>query len=346
MTVSTTVCGTCSGTVPAGRLSCPNCGELLASVVGGRVAVAASVATSGDTDAPAQEGAAAAAAPPPILYDPATAPTNAVLDGDIATAETALLWPDDADAADDAGDADDAATDPTAAAPAVASLDPVADADPRSADTAAATYAATYAGPGAYLPPAATLPERPAPPPVIQPAGPAAPARAWAGTSVAAASAAPPRSDDSATSTALAGAVASDAARISEFVGWLAVAGGALASVGFLLPWSNVAVIGARGVGYFDRWGLAGPLHVVVVVGLLAVLALAIVRNPVPAWARIGIAGGGLAALLLGLTWPYLLGPLGAGPGVLCVALGAVLLGVAAVVAIVADRRTGTDRAV
>ena len=43
-------------------------------------------------------------------------------------------------------------------------------------------------------------------------------------------------------------------------------------------------MIGSSGVGYFDRWGLAGPAHVLLVVGLLVVLALALVRNQIPVW--------------------------------------------------------------
>jgi hypothetical protein len=317
MTASTIVCGSCSGEVPYGRLSCPNCGELLASVVGGRVAAASMPAAPEPAPVVPEPSPAVPAAPPPILYDPADAPTAAVLDRDIATGDTAPLWPDDAET-DDEPDATLAAPPP---APTLTSYD----------------------GPGAYLPPVArAVDHEPAPPPLLHPAGPAAPARAWGGPSAVSAIASDGRLDvDPAPTT-----VGADATRIAEFVGWLAVAGGALASVGFLLPWSNVAVIGARGVGYFDRWGLAGPYHVVVVVGLLVVLALSIVRNPVPARVRVGLAGGGLAALLVGLAWPYLLGPLGAGPGVLCVGLGAVLLGVASVVAIVTDRRTGTERGV
>ena len=72
-----------------------------------------------------------------------------------------------------------------------------------------------------------------------------------------------------------------------------------------LLPWSRT-VIGATGVGYFDTWGLAGPLHVVVFVWALAVVGLSIVRKPAPAWVRSGLAGFALGAFSLGLAWPYL----------------------------------------
>ncbi|MGH2474386.1 MAG: hypothetical protein ACRDIL_03915, partial [Candidatus Limnocylindrales bacterium] len=147
------------------------------------------------------------------------------------------------------------------------------------------------------------------------------------------------------TSDASAAATAGAATRVDEFVRWLAVAGSALSAAGFLLPWSSV-VIGSPGASYFDRWGMAGPWHVVVVVGVLAVLVLAVVANPIPVWVRVGLPGLGLGALLLGLVWPYLIGPLGAGPGVLMVVIGALLLGVAGVAALAVDRHAGIDQPV
>ena len=72
MTAQSIVCGACAAEVPNGRLSCPSCGELLASVSGSRRAggSAASVAAS--------------AVVPPVLYDPATAPTGSVVDGQLS----------------------------------------------------------------------------------------------------------------------------------------------------------------------------------------------------------------------------------------------------------------------
>jgi hypothetical protein len=105
-------------------------------------------------------------------------------------------------------------------------------------------------------------------------------------------------------------------------------------------------MIGASGSQYFDRWGLAGPGHIVVVVGILAVLALSIVRNPIPTWIRTGIAGLAVGSLLLGLTWPYLLGPLDAAPGVLIDAIGAIALIGSGVLALVTDRHAEVDKAV
>jgi hypothetical protein len=136
-----------------------------------------------------------------------------------------------------------------------------------------------------------------------------------------------------------------DPARLTEFIGWLAVAGSAMAAVGFLLPW-GMSVIGASGVDYFDRWGMAGPYHPLVVLGVLAILGLALVPNRIPLWIRVGLPGLGLGALLLGLVWPYLLALPGTGPGVVVVALGAIILIAAGIAALVADRHVGEGRSV
>jgi hypothetical protein len=186
--------------------------------------------------------------------------------------------------------------------------------------------------PGAYVPPL---------PVSAMPAGPPAPARAWAGYGDAGAGAA-----------ATAGSNAKgakdraiDPSRIAEFVGSVSIAGAALAAVGFLLPWASV-VIGSTGSGYFDRWGLAGPGHVIVVAGILTVLALSVVRNPIPTWIRTGIGGLAVGSLLLGLTWPYLLGPLDAAPGVLIDAIGAIALIGSGVLALATDRHAEVEKPV
>jgi predicted membrane-bound spermidine synthase len=106
-------------------------------------------------------------------------------------------------------------------------------------------------------------------------------------------------------------------------------------------------VIGSTGSGYFDRWGLAAPGHVGVVVAILALLALSIIRNPVPSWLRTGVAGLAIGSLLLGLAWPYLLNPaLEAAPGVLIEAIGSVALIAAGILALVTDRHGEPKQAV
>jgi hypothetical protein len=134
-----------------------------------------------------------------------------------------------------------------------------------------------------------------------------------------------------------------DAARFVEIAGWFIVVGATMSLLGFLLPWSRV-VIGASTIGgYFDGWGLASPTHLFVFVGLLAVLALAIRREPVPAWISSGILGLVFGGLLLGLAWPYLVGPLGADVGLTMTVLGGVSLLIGGVVALWATRHVAVD---
>lgn len=351
MTAQSIVCGTCAAAVPYGRLSCPSCGELLASVAGSRrtagrsggrraamagamsatsppvalepatpepvsatVAIEPAVTDVDDhpiapretpaepPDAPAGYAArlAAAGSPmPDIFYEPAVAPAPAVVDGDLSAhpsgrdlddelpwaVSTALVADDDP--GEDHDDDGSAARDENAPL-AMSGNGPIsgggtgwtADTVPPAGTITPAymprpalrppTPAPSFAGPGAYVPPL---------PMTVTPAGPPAPARAWVGFT-------PDEAPADMTSTSAAAGDASTAAKPSvdnraqfaEFVGWLFVAGAAFSAVGFLLPWGQV-MIGSSGVGYFDRWGLAGPAHVLLVVGLLVVLALALVRN-------------------------------------------------------------------
>ena len=111
-----------------------------------------------------------------------------------------------------------------------------------------------------------------------------------------------------------------------------------MAALGFVLPWS-VAVIGARGYGgYLDAWGLASPTHVVALAVVLLTLALGVVKTTVPAWLRSGVLGLALGGLLIGLTWPYAIGSLGAEIGAMLVTLGGLSLVVGGGVAIWSDR--------
>ena len=381
MTAQSIVCRTCAASVPYGRLSCPNCGELLASVAGARRGGARSAASKGVAalkGAASKRGAAAPAPAPEVLYDVGAAPSTALVEGPLAVADTVRepepAWPaaanlddaplelghygngveDDEDLDGLIRDDDDPveveATTTAGHAWAVAGASLTGPATPaymprpryaRTQGDAVAAEAAAPAAPAPVLPvdpPGAYVP----PPPVVSiPAGPAVPARAWAGQG----NGTHPESDQAFSSTKAAGDRLMDASRLAEFVGSVSVAGSALAAVGFLLPWASV-MIGSTGVGYFDRWGLAGPAHVLVVLAILAILVLAVVRNPIPTWIRTGLAGLGVGALLLGLTWPYLLGPLDAAPGVLIAAIGALALIGSGLLALVTDRHAEADRAV
>jgi hypothetical protein len=134
-----------------------------------------------------------------------------------------------------------------------------------------------------------------------------------------------------------------DAARFVEIAGWFVIVGATMSVLGILLPWSRT-VIGSSGIGgYFNTWGLASPTHALILVGLLGVLGLAVVDTRVPAWLRTGAVGLGFGGLLVGLTWPYLFGPLGADIGAMVTALGGVSLVIGGSVASWATRHAESD---
>lgn len=107
----------------------------------------------------------------------------------------------------------------------------------------------------------------------------------------------------------------------------LMIAGGAgLAVLGFLLPWADY-VLGATGMTtYFDRWGLAGPGHPIVLALVAVLAAVALVEERLPPRARPRTVAVGIACLLIGLAWPYLVGPYNASLGIFFVTAGAVLV--------------------
>jgi hypothetical protein len=328
MSSTSIVCVACGADVVYGRLSCPECGELLASVAGGRRATASDAARDA---APVSmtAGTGDVQAAPSVLHDvdPLDATFGSYAEGTGANGRYDLDDDDDGITDFDADGIDELADDQRW-------HDPVAAFNAALA-TAPAAIAPTAPPPGAYVPP---VPSIYAATSTAQPA----PARTWAGSNGASYGAA--GADHEGDAAADRGASV-DPVKVEEFTGWLAVAGAALASVGFLLPWSN-SVIGASGVGYFDRWGLAGPGHVILVLALLATFVLALIRIPVPVWLRVGVPSLALGALLLGLVWPYVLGPLGAQPGVYAILVGALLLIIGGVTGIVGARHAGTSRSV
>lgn len=371
MTAQSIVCGSCAADVPYGRLSCPSCGELLASVAGSR-RFSAAAARSRMRAAPSTVPDTPSTVPD-VLYDAGAAPSAAVVDGQLSIqsthrdADAELPWAgfghgaahvdqtngtaaadadeDDAVILDD-DDEDASVTAGPAWAAGGAGLTGSRTPSYMPRGTAAATGASlpasgvaaspSFAGPGAYVPPM---------PVTVVPAGPPAPAREWAGHGPE-----PVRASDGvATAPPSPGASPASAAdrqaRFAEFIGWLSVAGAAFAAVGFLLPWGMV-VIGSAGVGYFDRWGLSGPGHVIIALGMLAVLGLALIKNVIPVWIRTGLVGLGLGAYLMGLVWPYIFALPGTGPGALIAAIGAVALTVAGLLALITERHAGTDRSV
>jgi hypothetical protein len=299
MATTSIECSACGAAVPYGRLSCPECGELLASVAGPAVAA----------DGPMSETTAGSQAAPSVLMDPNT----------IEASYASILSPE-------------------------------TPANGGGASSWSATSVADRHTPGAYVPPAPPdLPTTAA----LSTAAPA-PARAWAGVGAAGAMTmgvpGGPRPVDGSIGAAPAtaapattvagrslGVGAVDAEKVGGAARWLVVIGAALVAIGFLLPWSN-SVIGATGIDYFDRIGLAGRGHLVIAAGVLATLALALIRNPLPLWLRIGIPGLSLGSLLIGLVWVYVFGPLRTDPGAQAVLVGAVLLVVGGLIGVAIGR--------
>jgi hypothetical protein len=369
--IKTIGCVECGEAVPYGRLSCPVCGALLASVAGARrrpptIAVedvpepivaaeseppqvatsapieelanetdvaGASAASGADAVSPDEPPQAEAAAPPeaPQAADaPATSETaaftetQAPLDSPIETGSS--FAPDDPDV-------------PTEAEPeAEVRWAPVALPQPtlkprpyrrqfvfdRDHDVAPAPP------PSAYRPPTIALSAAVAAAPTWPSANPAAVVREAAAPLVA-----------SKAATYVRELV--DSARFVEIAGWFVIVGATMSVLGLLLPWSR-SVIGSSGIGtYFDTWGLASPTHSFVLMGLLAALGLAIVPTKIPAWFRSGVIGLGLGGLLVGLTWPYLFGPLGADVGVTVTVIGGLALLIGGGVASWATRHAEAD---
>ena len=351
MTAQSIACGACAADVPYGRLSCPSCGELLASVAGSRrgskaaarrtpitdvlydmpSAVATTPVVGGQLslDAATHDGANgadhAAADPGPDMERPVAGSTPRDDVPDVTSDDTA-------DVETDSG-LGSMVTPPWQVGAASLSGGPTPAYLPRPAVPQPHPGAAAFVEPGAYVPPL---------PIATASTGLAAPARAWAGHS----SEAIVGGAASQIGTQARTAVDPDGHAKLEFVRWLSVAGAAFAAVGFLLPWGLV-VIGSNDSGYFGRWGLAGPWHAVVAGAVLVLLALSLVQNPIPTWIRSGLAGLGVGALLLGLVWPYLALPaLGTGPGALIAAVGAAGLAVSGLLALITDRHVEGARPV
>jgi hypothetical protein len=106
----------------------------------------------------------------------------------------------------------------------------------------------------------------------------------------------------------------------------IVVLGAGISGLGFLLPWANYVIGHGRIGGYLDQWGLAGPGHLIILALIAAIALLALFAAQMPRWVRVGLPSIGLACLLTGLIFPYLLGPYDALIGVYVVAVGAVIM--------------------
>jgi hypothetical protein len=294
MVAESLACPSCAETVPPGRLSCPHCGMVLAAV------------------ARRVEASEAFASPPAPAFAPAPLPD----------AQVAVAWQDDEEEP-----ALEPEPEPYAPWPMPATAAPPVSAAPPLMVPSPFATAGTYVPPADPLPapepvdpPEALAPSAgtpPAdPPPMDPPPAPVYP-RAWdpagaaAGEGVIAASAP--------SSLPRFGGIAMpriDRDRVEEAADAMMLVGAFGLVLAFLAPWARV-VIGSRGTGYMDTWGLAGSGHIALFLLTLAVLGLAVFQNPIGRWLRTGVLGVALGSFVLGLAWPYVVGPLGAGPGAL-----------------------------
>ncbi len=117
--------------------------------------------------------------------------------------------------------------------------------------------------------------------------------------------------------------------------------GAGVAALGFVLPWVN----GLSGfiADYTSRWGMAGPGHWIVVAVLAAVVLLANTGG-IAERLPVAVPAVALAALLVGLVWPYLFGGGSGAVGVWTVLAGSIVL--AAGGALGTRRHEGTEPAV
>ena len=179
---------------------------------------------------------------------------------------------------------------------------------------------------GVYLPPSAVLP----PGEALPLPGGAADVSSLAGSEKPRASRGP-----------LSGLADSlDAVAVPSDAGTRTIAiGGGIAVLGFLLPWADV-VIGSRSLdgGLLSTWGLAGPAAPFALVLVLGLTALAILRPNLPRWVGLSSFSIALAALLIGILWPYLFGSFSAAIGVYVVAVSAFVLAAGGLVDRVASR--------
>jgi hypothetical protein len=330
MVVESHACPSCAESVPPGRLSCPHCGTVLAAVAR-RVELApaptpsfapaaafeppdARASNDEDAEEPTLEPEPEPYAPWPMA--PTAAPPDAAapltpVPSPFATAGT-YVPPAFAPAEPEP-------IEPEPFRPGPVELEPVEleAVEPEPVQPVATAPASLVPG---DVPPAPVYPR------VWDPAG----AAAGEGVIAAPAPTAMPR---------LAGFSMPriDRDRVEEAADAMMLVGTFGLVLAFLAPWARV-VIGSRGTGYMDSWGLAGSGHIALFLLALAVLGLAVVQNPIGRWLRTGVLGIALGSFVLGLAWPYVVGPLGAGPGALLAWVSGLVMFIAGAVSLLVLR--------
>ncbi len=295
-------CPNCGRPVPPGRLACPACGTLVASV------------PTGSPDEPDQTATVIAAKPesaPDPVAEPEPAPDPAP--------RPAADW---ADEVDPDPEPDALPMDEKFAADGIASggivpgsyLPPSAIHRPAGVPADGGHDAPTWAPPAAPAAPAAPTAAEPTATPAAVPAAgrPTTPGRA-----------------------SILSDLPFDAP--DEIEGWLVAMGGGAAILGFFLPWRSSFRDGLE--GYFDSWGLGIGAHLPIFLLLVLVTVLSILPNRVASWVRNGVGGMVTGGIVFGLVWLYLEGG-GSQLGAILAAVGALLLIVGGVIAVAPGRKS------
>ena len=365
MATRTVVCPECDAPLAPGRFACGACGALLATVASGSRSLFPAEASAAPPEA--EESSAAPRHDMPVAHAPAA--------GQAASAEAA------SDPAPPAHDPGPLREEPPALPPGAMWATPAAAAVPTPAAAPTATPAAaptatpaalSGATPAAWPTSAAPEPGAPSwpdhaawPPapssngawdpavPVVAapPAVPADEFRNPAGAYLPPSAVLPPAEALPLPTAKTASPARPAQSSLAESVGSLTLPsdpaaavisiGAGVSAIGFLLPWADV-VLGSSGMGSFlDRWGLAGPGHLVVFAVLLGLAALAAFSHRLPRQARPGLPAVGLGFLLVGLAWPYLFGPFGATVGVYVITAGGVVLAIAGTIELLLRRHAG-----
>ena len=318
MATKVIVCPECESPLVPGRFSCQSCGVVVAAVASETRSFAraeptvppvlepfapestlhpedpAAFAYGDEVDAPADvnEDEPLVSALDPADNDVAIEPAAFTADAPAVTTEPA--WPA-------------ASAQPAAAIVPVAPAWPAQTAWPPAPVGPLAPEPALRTPAGAYLPPSAVLPP-----------GDALPAKDGAGNGSA-----PPRS---VMERFALGEEDGPWGLPAELPGRTIALGAALAGLGFLLPWAEV-VIGSGGVGGFlDQWGLAGPGHWVLLLALIAIGGLAVAGERTSVKVGTSTASIVLGAVLLGLAFPYVMGPFRETVGVYVTLAGAFIM--------------------
>jgi len=217
----------------------------------------------------------------------------------------------------------------SAAAPAVADVPdasaavPLAPADP--APPAQQAWPPTGTGPMALEPPVRTPAGAYLPPSAVLPPGEALPVNGHHTNGHVAQSAAVEPSKTLAQRLALGDADGPLGLPVNA-AGRTIALGAAIAGLGFLLPWAEIVIGSASMGGFLDMWGLAGPGHPIVLLLLIAIGFLAVAHEKWPVKVGAGTAAIVLGSVLLGLAFPYVMGPFREAVGVYVTAAGAVIM--------------------